>query len=314
MKAVETIIVGGGPAGSACAMRLKKEGRDVLVLDKTRFPRKKICAGWITPEVFNTLEIIPDDYPFLINRFDRLHFHILGIRIPVKTCQYAILRNEFDHWLLSCSAVEVHVHKVKRIVKLNDSYVIDDKYQCRYLVGAGGTHCPVCKAFFKYYKKPTRSKITAVEKEYQSHININQCHLWYFENRLPGYGWYLPKGDGWINVGIGGKQAKLEKQGLTILDHWQQFVRKLIRLSFIDTIPENPKGHVYYLFHGSPTNRMGNAFIVGDAAGLATLDMGEGICAAIKSGINAARSIIGQKDINGFTPSKLSLPGILFKR
>ena len=45
MRFAETLIVGGGPAGSTCAWELKKHGRDVLVLDKACFPRLKLCAG-----------------------------------------------------------------------------------------------------------------------------------------------------------------------------------------------------------------------------------------------------------------------------
>jgi menaquinone-9 beta-reductase len=42
MRYVETIIVGGGPAGSTCARHLVQRGRDVLVLDKAHFPRLKL--------------------------------------------------------------------------------------------------------------------------------------------------------------------------------------------------------------------------------------------------------------------------------
>jgi flavin-dependent dehydrogenase len=31
-----------------------------------------------------------------------------------------------------------------------------------------------------------------------------RCHLWFFEDGLPGYAWYVPKADGYLNVGIGG--------------------------------------------------------------------------------------------------------------
>ena len=53
----ETIIVGGGPAGSSCAWKLKKQGKQVLVLDKESFPRLKLCAGWITSKVMENLEL-----------------------------------------------------------------------------------------------------------------------------------------------------------------------------------------------------------------------------------------------------------------
>ncbi len=48
----DVLIVGGGPAGSACAQRLIRHGLDVLILDKAEFPRQKPCAGWVTPALF----------------------------------------------------------------------------------------------------------------------------------------------------------------------------------------------------------------------------------------------------------------------
>lgn len=51
MITAETIIVGGGPAGSSCAWRLRQLGGDCIVLDRQSFPRVKLCAGWITPAV-----------------------------------------------------------------------------------------------------------------------------------------------------------------------------------------------------------------------------------------------------------------------
>ena len=57
MHSAEAIVVGGGPAGSAAAARLRAAGVDVLVLDKEEFPRQKLCAGWITPEVVRDLSL-----------------------------------------------------------------------------------------------------------------------------------------------------------------------------------------------------------------------------------------------------------------
>ena len=51
----DVVIVGGGPAGSACAWRLRQAGLEVVVIDKAIFPRDKVCAGWITPQVLDDL-------------------------------------------------------------------------------------------------------------------------------------------------------------------------------------------------------------------------------------------------------------------
>jgi menaquinone-9 beta-reductase len=47
----DVIIVGGGPAGAATAWSLAKMGIDVLVLDRAHFPRDKVCAEYLSPQV-----------------------------------------------------------------------------------------------------------------------------------------------------------------------------------------------------------------------------------------------------------------------
>ena len=130
MTGKECIIVGGGPAGSTCAWKLKQAGLDVIIIDKQEFPRLKLCAGWITPKVLKDLEIDAGSYPHGMLTFNRLYFHLYGVKIPIKTRQYSIRRTEFDNWLLERSGVPVDHHQVQNIRKENGSYIIDDIYRC----------------------------------------------------------------------------------------------------------------------------------------------------------------------------------------
>jgi flavin-dependent dehydrogenase len=57
MDTCDVLIVGGGPAGSSCAWKLRDSGLDVLIMDRQRFPRDKVCGGWITPQVLEELAI-----------------------------------------------------------------------------------------------------------------------------------------------------------------------------------------------------------------------------------------------------------------
>ena len=57
METCDVLMVGGGPAGSTCAWKLRQAGADVLVVDQATFPRDKVCAGWITPPVIETLRL-----------------------------------------------------------------------------------------------------------------------------------------------------------------------------------------------------------------------------------------------------------------
>ena len=62
MERCDVLIVGGGPAGSSCAWALRGSGLDVAVMDRSTFPRDKVCAGWITPPLVDALQVDLADY------------------------------------------------------------------------------------------------------------------------------------------------------------------------------------------------------------------------------------------------------------
>ena len=289
----EVIVVGGGPAGSSCAWKLKQNNIETIVLDKKSFPGHKVCAGWITPKVIKDLELKITDYPRSILTFKKLHFSYRGKKFTPRTRQYSIRRYEFDHWLLGRSHAPVYQHTVHDIRRENGYYVIDDLFRGKYVVGAGGTDCPVYRTIFKKINPRVQElQITALGEEFSYDYQDKNCYLWFYENTLPGYSWYVPKGDGYLNIGIGGKSAVLKDRGETIRNHWDQFVKKLETLSLVKNHSFNPHGYHYYLRQNVEVGESDHAFITGDAAGLATLDMGEGIGPAVESGILAAKAII----------------------
>ncbi len=310
----DTIIVGGGPAGSTCAWRLRESGRQVIVLDKQDFPRPKPCAGWITPRVVRDLRIDATNPPFTLTRFNRLHFHFRRRSLTLPTLQYAIRRIEFDEWLLRRAGVPVHRVSVRDIKEEAGLYVLNEEYRCRNLVGAGGTHCPVYRTFFKSLSpRSPDSEITAVETEFPAEVNERGCHLWFPKN-LSGYSWYVPKADGYINVGVGGKTVALEREEQPIRHHWQVILDTLARLAYLTTAPQEPKGHLYYLRHGNGPVQHDRVYLIGDAASLATKDLGEGIGPAVRSGILAAEAIIRDREYSILTIPRYSVPKLLFPR
>lgn len=54
--AVDALVVGAGPAGSACAIHLARAGHRVLLLDRAAFPRDKICSEYLSPEAVRLLD------------------------------------------------------------------------------------------------------------------------------------------------------------------------------------------------------------------------------------------------------------------
>jgi len=291
VRSVEVLIIGGGPAGSSAAWKLRRAGRDVLLLDRERFPRLKLCAGWITPEVVADLGMDVRAYPHSLITYPRLRMHFGRLQVPVPCVQHSIRRFEFDAWLLERSGVEVLEHNVRQIVPDGEGYLIDDALRCRYLIGAGGTRCPVYRTLFRELNpRAGELQLVTLEHEIRYDWQERDCHLWFFGHGLPGYSWYVPKERGWLNVGVGGIAARMKNSGHDIREHWG-YLTQALEGGFAPGAQYDPTGYSYFLRGNVEVVRRGNAFITGDAAGLATHDLGEGIGPAIRSGLRAAQAI-----------------------
>src|SRR5262245_39793251 len=152
MHTYDALVVGGGPAGSSAALRLRAAGLDVAVIDAARFPRDKPCAGWITPEVVSALELDVDEY-----RQDRTFQPITGFRTgriggPAVLTRYgrpvsfAFRRCEFDAYLLRRSAAALRLGTpARRLERRGGTWIVDDEVRAPVLVGAGGHFCPVAR-------------------------------------------------------------------------------------------------------------------------------------------------------------------------
>jgi flavin-dependent dehydrogenase len=312
----EVVIVGGGPGGAACAWRLRQQGCRALVLDSQEFPRVKLCAGWITPNVLSDLEITPAGYPHPILKLGRLDVELFGARrswrFRIDADQYSIRRYEFDHWLLERSGAEVVRHRAADVVRDGDRFVIDGRFRCRHLVGAGGTHCPVHRSLFREQNARSREyQVAALEQEFRYDYRDDTCHLWLGEHGLVGYAWYVPKGGGFVNVGIGGFCRYMDEASVKLPEHWGALTEKLSARGLVTAHRYQPKGHTYYVRERVTVPQIGRAYLVGDAAGLATRDLGEGIGPAVESGIRAADAIATgrQYSIAGITQYSLVARG-----
>ena len=309
----ETIIVGGGPAGSSCAWKLKRQGKEVLVLDKESFPRLKLCAGWITSKVMEKLEFKPEDYPHSILKLKTKMYiapfpFSLG-RWPTRWTDYSIRRIELDRWLLQRSQAPIINHHVKKIEKQGGRYIIDEQYECKYLVGAGGTGCPVRRTFFPH-QRFQKKQIVTLEKEFEYPRRDNTAHIFFFYHGLKGYSWYVPKGNGYVNIGLGGFSSYLKKSRINIHDHFRWFLEDLSKRGLLDdkTAKElKVSGYSYYLYTKQGKVKQDNCFLIGDSAGLASVDLGEGISPSVESGLLAAGEILGDCQYTKKAISRFSL-------
>jgi flavin-dependent dehydrogenase len=293
----DVVIVGGGPAGSTCARVLTAGGARVAILDRAEFPRVKLCAGWLSPAIWDVLELSPASYPRGLWEWHTCHVHYRGKDHAIPCHGWFIRRYELDDFLLHTSGAELHLGTaVKTIARDADGLWSVGPYRARYLVGAGGTHCPVARLL-----APARPRRAVGVQELELQLDAisvartrlgkdGEPELVLFDD-VGGYGWNVPKSD-WINVGCGTLDATAARAA------WRHTHDHLRAAGHLPGDAEEPlahiKGHSYFLFdpiHLDAAYR-DNAFLVGDSLGLAHPITAEGILPATVSGRHAAEAIL----------------------
>lgn len=97
-------MVGGGPAGSSAALAALQLGADVTILEKSRFPRHKVCGEFLSPEAVSLLDELGAGNRFLDAgpariRYLLLHFGARTRRAMLPDLAYGLSRYVFDHLL-----------------------------------------------------------------------------------------------------------------------------------------------------------------------------------------------------------------------
>jgi geranylgeranyl reductase family protein len=310
----DAIVVGGGPGGSTVAWRLARGGARVLVIDAARFPRPKLCAGWVTPAVWRALEIDPARYPLTIQPFSDATIELDGEVLETswdRIVSYGIIRREFDEHLLrraeQSGAVIRDGVRVTGVVRGAGGVRVDtdgESFTAPIVVGAGGHHCPVARALGEI----ADGEAVVVTRESETRVGTDllreltkRCGTpeLFAEPDFRGYGWYFTKGD-FLNVGIGclGDGKDLRTGGGSGRDLHRRFDAMMARLRADGRLParlalEPFRGHAYAVRIDHPRRAAGDGFLlVGDAAGLARGVSGEGIGPAVESGVLAADAIL----------------------
>ncbi|XOB92136.1 NAD(P)/FAD-dependent oxidoreductase [Pseudomonadota bacterium 24LQ007] len=309
MEYYDIIIVGAGPAGSTLARALEDSGKRVLIIDKQAFPRDKTCAGWVTPAVMASLDIDPGKYSVgrTLQPIRRFRIGMMGQSAVENDhrdiVSYGIRRCEFDDYLLDRAECEKQLATpVKSINRNNGNWVINDQWQAPLLVGAGGHFCPVARLLGD---GPGKHETVVAAKEVEFEMTPEQARvceargdtpeLWFCRD-LKGYAWVFRKGS-YLNIGLG------REDNHRLSDHLDAFVEEMKQSGRIPSdLPGRFKGHAYLLYaHANRPLVDDGVLLIGDAAGLAYTQSGEGIRPAIESALMAANVIKAAPDYSALS-------------
>jgi len=318
----DVIVVGAGPGGSSAAYHLARHGLNVLLLEKTQFPREKVCGDGLTPRAVKELvkmgvDTSPENgwvrnrglrvigggvrleldwpdlsaYPNYGLTRTRLDFDEIlanravaaGAKLHTNTNVTGPLRNAGGRVV----GVTATTHDKQPVEFRAPLTIAADGVSGRFALALGLTKRedrPMGVAVRQYYTSATRHDDDYLESWIELRSKESADKL------LPGYGWIFGLGDGRVNVGLG------------VLNSSAAFRKTDYRQMLLDWLagtPEDWQLHEQYAdgpirgaalpmgFNRVPHYTRG-ALLVGDCGGMVNPFNGEGIPYAMESGELAA--------------------------
>lgn len=306
----DVIICGGGPGGSACAMGFVDTNIRVAVIEKSKFPREKVCGDGMAPYIPKALNMMSpkfkaafDDYK---NRLPIQNVMLVAydgnpVTLPFPEPWFISTRYNFDNFLYeqasSLPNVSFFLEEQVTGVSISDTQatVKTDKnrtFTGKMVIGCDGATSVVRRQLTNYQMDPAfhcaavRAYYTEVDG-----VSADTLEIHYIPKYPNGYFWVFPSENGNANIGFGMLSQDITNQKLKLRDVLSEIIEITPHLKprFTNAKPIGDiKGWSIPMGYGK-TPISGDRFVlVGDAASVADPLTGEGIGQAIVTGRIAA--------------------------
>jgi len=320
--ACDVLVVGAGPAGSACAQWLARQGWQVVLVDQQAFPRDKVCGDGLIPDAHHALQRLGVHAEVMAAAQPASHVGCIGPRggrVDVPGRLAVLPRKQLDD-ILKRAAERAGAHffapwrfeaplldgdgEAARVVgaRLTSTAAGDCEVRARWVVLATGAvpkalmaagvcerHTPSGVALRGYVHNPALAgRIRALEV------------VWHKRLRK-GYGWIFPCGDGVFNIGVGlahshaeGNDGKGSMKDVNLREMFTTFSEVYAPAAALmhgGVLQGDLKGApLRCSLDGARHSRPG-LLVTGEAAGSTYAFTGEGIGKAMETGLLAAEAL-----------------------
>ena len=305
----DVVIVGAGPAGAIAAAHLAASHHRVLLLDRKKFPREKVCGDGLLPDALSSLDAIG------VGKIVRAAGHPIGTSVlfsPSKNeveipGEYLTIKRSHLDMIVAQKAVEsgaAFAHgEVEQLAAEPDGRVSLTVQGCRQPVQAriGIVATGADIRLMKKMNWPARTKPSGVALRcyVRSSFVLDRLVISFVINDrfiIYGYGWIFPMRDREYNVGYGILTPdRVRKRNINLKRNFKNFIdsfplaRELMQQS--DRTTGLRAAVMRYDFEGAYPFVSGPIVAVGETIGTTLPFLGEGIGKAMESGQLAAEVI-----------------------
>lgn len=296
----DAVVIGAGPAGSYLARTIAANGGKVALVDRSVFPRDKLCGGFLTDKTIKLLEVTFPD--FVLSGVGIRSVHVfykeeLSASLNILSRAKVMRRYTLDTALLVDSkkhGANLYLGSPIQTIdfKKNEAVLKSGRIlKYKHLIGADGALSFVRKQMGLPCNQlgfcvETHIPWETIKKT--SYLRGGGAEI-YYGNMPVGYGWVFPCLDS-VAVGVGNMSTGENERETVAAFH-----------SFMDKIayPSGIKTRAAYIPSGKSitlgTSRHENAYLIGDAAGLIDPFTGEGIYYALLSAKNLGEAIFSSE-------------------